>query len=227
MPESLSDIRSRAAALRARAAAVEARREVAAEALAGARARLAVAESNVAVLDGARALLTSVSDARREQVVSRVEGIVTEAVRAMLGPAVSFRLDASVKRGALSVSPRVVYSRGSQKHECDLRSVGGGVVDVVSFALRVVVLCLYRPALPRVLVADEPFKHVSESYLPAVAAMVSRLSRSLSFQFVLVSHEQAIEACADRVFVVSMDARGRSSVSVKPGDGDPVPEGDE
>lgn len=159
-------------------------------------------------------LLNAAAEGRREGVVRRVERVVTEALRAMLGSHVGFRLDLAVKRGVLAVDPRLVYRRGNQIQDVSLKEVGGGVIDVVAFAARVTVICLMRPRRCNTLVADEPFRHVSAEYLPHVANMVKRLSTVSKLQFIIVSHEPEIAAVADTLIRVAIDPKtGHSNFS--------------
>lgn len=158
----------------------------------------------------AHKLLTAFADSRREVVRAKIEAAVGAAIKAVFGPRHSFRLDVRTVRGQVAMEPQIGYRRGAAVEWVGMDSVGGGVADVVSFALRVSILARYRPGLRRVLVADEPFKHVSETYLPRVAVMLRELSRSAGVQLIIVSHEPEIAAAADRVYDVSMGPNGRS-----------------
>lgn len=161
------------------------------------------------------ALLSAFADTRREVVRVKVEAAVQAAVRAVFGPRMAFRLDVRTVRGQVTMEPQVGYVRGSAVSWVGMDAVGGGVADVVSFAVRVAVLARYRPKLRRVLVADEPFKHVSAGYLPAVASMLRELSRNAGVQIIVVSHEPEIASAADRVYDVTMSPGGVSAAAVR------------
>jgi ABC-type Fe3+/spermidine/putrescine transport system ATPase subunit len=74
-----------------------------------------------------------------------------------------------------------------------LDATGGGVCDVAAFALRVACLMLSQPPKRRLLVADEPFRFVSEEYRPAVRQMIETLADELGIQFILVTHATEFE----------------------------------
>lgn len=153
----------------------------------------------------AHAILGAVSEALREEVKQRVEVVVAAALQAIFGTAYHFRFDAKVSRGVVSLTPLVGYGEDlSTARWVGADSVGGGVVDVVAFALRVAVLLLRRPKLRPVLFADEPFKHVSDEFLPSVAEMLRRLATDMGLQLFVISHEEAVAAAANKVFYVSM-----------------------
>jgi len=51
-----------------------------------------------------------------------------------------------------------------------------------------------KPAPRRLLVADEPFKHVSRNYLPRIREMIETLAREMSVQFIIVTHSELLRA---------------------------------
>jgi ABC-type glutathione transport system ATPase component len=73
------------------------------------------------------------------------------------------------------------------------RVTSGGVRDVVSLALRIVSLLLSPDRPRRLLVLDEPFRGVSAENLSRVAALLDTLAEELDFQFIIVTHNQALE----------------------------------
>jgi hypothetical protein len=82
---------------------------------------------------------------------------------------------------------------------------GGGVADVISFLLRVVVLSLARPRLALVLVLDEPFRHVSLEYLRGCATLLRELNRTAGVQFILVTHKPDLLDAADVVYRTAVE----------------------
>lgn len=160
-------------------------------------------------------LLTKLADRKREEVRVRVERIVNAALRAVFGPTISFRFDVTTLRGVVAIRPEVGFSvKGGPVHFVGVDQVAGGVVDVVSLAVRVAVLLSRRPALRPVLIADEPLKHLSDEYLPAAAEMLRRLADECGLQMLIVSHEPDVSLRAHRVFRVTRPA-GVSAVTVE------------
>jgi DNA repair exonuclease SbcCD ATPase subunit len=88
---------------------------------------------------------------------------------------------------------------------------GGGVVDVISLALRLALLEAFRPPVGGPVILDEPAKHVSEEFAPQVAQFLKSFSQSLGRQVIMVSHNQHLADSADVAYLVEM-AQGRSSV---------------
>jgi hypothetical protein len=159
----------------------------------------------------AHALLVALADSSRDVVKNRVESTVELAIQAVFGKSRRFRFEVEIKRGVVSMTPLVGYLSPASKvapgedpyQWMPLSEVGGGVVDIVAFAARVTLLSWYRPRVRRVIVADEPFRHVSNEYLPRVATMLKTLSESTGIQMIVVSHEPELASSADRVIRVT------------------------
>lgn len=167
------------------------------------------AEAEARIVGLAHGMLLGVADSARDKVRARFEDVVTLAIRGVFGGANRFRFETSVTRGVVNMTPVVGNDKDgwSKLSEC-----AGGVVDVVAFALRAVLLCWYRPTLRPVLFADEPFRHVSDEFLPAVAEMLKELSTVTGLQMVIVSHEATLAECADKVITVKRSHTTGSSV---------------
>jgi len=159
-------------------------------------------------MEWAHRILSSVADRKREEVRARVERIVQAALRAVFGPSISFRFDVSVLRGVVAMRPEVGFRTKDGVSFVGVDQVAGGVVDVVSLAVRVAVLLARRPRLRPVIVADEPLKHLSDEYLPQAAEMLRRLADERGLQIVVVSHEPDVTLRASAVHRVSRTPAG-------------------
>ena len=80
---------------------------------------------------------------------------------------------------------------------------GGGIVDVVSLALRMAVLELIRPSILAPLILDEPGKMVSEEYVPALAGFLRRYAESTGRQVLIVTHNETLLEAAHRGYRVT------------------------
>src|SRR5690606_13070311 len=64
--------------------------------------------------------------------------------------------------------------------------VAGGVLDVISFGLRLSSLVLIRPRHRKVMILDEPFKNIrGDVYRSRIRSMIDQLSKKLNVQFIL------------------------------------------
>jgi DNA repair exonuclease SbcCD ATPase subunit len=83
-------------------------------------------------------------------------------------------------------------------------AVGGGVVDVASFALRVALWSLKRPRPRPIMVMDEPLRFLSGDLQDRAGQMIKELSGRLGIQFILISHEERLLEASDKVFHVEI-----------------------
>ena len=134
----------------------------------------------------AQRILQQIAQTIQQEAHKRIAEIVTKCLRSIFEEdAYEFKINFLRKRGRTEA--RLVFVRDG--HEIDpRRAAGGGVVDVAAFALRIACLILSRPPVRRLIVADEPFKHLSAEYRPRIASMIERLASDLKVQFVIVTH---------------------------------------
>lgn len=144
----------------------------------------------------ARLLLETFSEEEQDALRARVEGLVSRGLSLIFGEGYGFRVEVGNLRGQAAMTFRIVTPEG----EFDpLQSHGGGVVNVVSFVLRVVVAAL-TPGLSRALVLDEPFAQLSSEFLEPMALFLRELVDASGIQLLIVSHEPEIAAVADHAY---------------------------
>jgi len=84
-------------------------------------------------------------------------------------------------------------------------SKGGGIVDVVSLALRAAMIQLQsNPPTTGPIILDEPGKMVSAQYGVKLAEFIAFLSKELNRQIILTTHNMDIAVSATKVFTVDM-----------------------
>jgi len=116
---------------------------------------------------------------------------------------------------------KATFIERRNKNECDITfyrdgntydpidESGGGALDVAAFALRVASLSMLNNNAERVLILDEPFKHLKgEEANKRVLQMVKQISKQLGIQIIMVSDERVsrditLEA-ADAVFEIRL-----------------------
>lgn len=116
-----------------------------------------------------------------------ITSIVTEALKTVFDEPYDFELRFS-SRGNKSIEVRPVLVRDGEEFD-PMDACGGGVVDIVSFGLRLACLLISNPQPDKVLVLDEPFRFVSRDLQDLVREMLDRLSEELKIQFIIVTHE--------------------------------------
>lgn len=148
------------------------------------------------------ALLAALQETWRVQFEAAVGRLVSQGLTGVFGEQLEMVVEMGVS-GDLPVARFAVRdSRGLETDVMEAR--GGGVVNVASFLLRVLLLLSARPPLARLLVLDESFGNVSEEYLSAVTALLRRICEEGAFQVVLVTHRPALADAADVAYQFSL-----------------------
>ena len=156
----------------------------------------------------AQAIVQTVAQKTQEELTFHISDIVSSALSAIFDEPYSFKINFILKRGKTEAEIKLVRDG----EEVDpLSSVGGGVVDVASFALRIAMWSLQNPKSNNVIILDEPMKFLSRELQPKAGRMIKMLSEKLNLQFIIISHDKAIIENADRVFEVTI-RNGESKV---------------
>lgn len=127
----------------------------------------------------------------RESVSTRLAEVVSFALQSIFGDDYKFEVMNTLKRNAVWTD-FVVGSANYNFPDAPLDSRGGGVVDVVSMALRSVFLELYAPRIDGPLILDEPTRHLSKRYSGRAAELLKALSERTGRQIILVTHDDEL-----------------------------------
>lgn len=79
-------------------------------------------------------------------------------------------------------------------------AVGGGVGNVISTFLAIIVSVLQNPKGRRFFVLDERFKHVSSDNQERIAETLRFFSERLNCQFLIISHNKEIIKAGDKIY---------------------------
>lgn len=139
-------------------------------------------------------LVESAGRTARDTVSNRLAEVVTFALQSVFGS--DYRLDVfnTLKRNAVWTDFAVGGGGSNSTVQPDppLDTRGGGVVDVVSLALRSVFLELFSPRIDGPLILDEPTKHLSKRFSGRAAELLRALSERTGRQIILVTHDSEL-----------------------------------
>ena len=156
------------------------------------------------------------SELKKKQVKIKIEALVTKGLQTIFErDDYEFEIVMQQKRGVMTAKP-MLHSKfkGRDFSSEVMDGHGGGIVNVISFILQVIVLLSIRPKLERIIVADEPFENVSKEYLNNVADFIKYLADISGMQIILVTHKDEFLDVADKKFKVSLNKRGVSIIKV-------------
>lgn len=157
------------------------------------------AKKKVRTIDKARNFFYVTAERTQRDVSDTLSVIITSAIRAVFDTDdYSCKIEFGTR--ANQTEARVLLYKDGNEIDDALNSVGGGLIDVASFAARVAYI--FMSGRRRVLVADEPFKGVSEDIRHKCPEMLSMLSEQLGMQFIIVSHMKELIDGADNIITV-------------------------
>lgn len=140
----------------------------------------------------AREIINTVARLVQERAHRQIQSVVSRCLAAVFENPYRFKIKFEKKRGKTEAVP-VFVRDGFEFAPTD--GVGGGVLDVAAFGLRVAEVLMQQPASRRLLVLDEPFKFPSlrKGYRERVRDLLVTLAEELDFQVVIVTHDPTFE----------------------------------
>lgn len=168
----------------------------------------------------ARWVLTEVAQMTQKKFKSKVESLVTMAIQSVFDRPFQFHLEFERKRNKMECRPIIteVVDGVERVYDDPENDMGGGAMDIISFALRIVLWSLERPPSRNVIILDEPMKNMGK--LITLGGQVLReISHRLGFQLIIITHDDELIDIADRSYQVSHDGNKSHVVLVK---GEPV-----
>lgn len=167
---------------------------------------LEISKDDLETSSQARWILTEAAQLTQSRFKERVESLVTMAIRSVFDRPFIFRLEFERKRNKMEVAPIVVEMVNGEErvYEDPKDDMGGGIIDIISFAFRIVLWSLENPRSRNVIILDEPMKYMGK--LIFLGGQVLReISHKLGFQLIIVTHDDELIEIADRSYEVSHD----------------------
>lgn len=155
--------------------------------------------------DKARVLLQQSAEYAREQAKQQIETLVTNALQYIFGPLFSFQIEIE-EHGNKAVAEFYVVSEyeGVKVKTRPQDSRGGGVVDIVTLALRVAMIETIQPKRTGPLLLDEPGKHVSNEYILYLYEFLKSLSTMFDRQIIMITHNHHLAESGDHAYEVAI-----------------------
>lgn len=159
----------------------------------------------------AQALIQTTAQETQSQLKYHIQALVQNALDAVFPTVYVFKVGFELRRGQTEVD--ICLDKDGEPMD-PMDSSGGGVVDVIAFALRVVAWSLSNTA--PVLILDEPMKWVSAGKRHICGELLRSVSDRLGLQIIMVTHDPELVQRADRIFLVEQKRR-RSQVTQREG----------
>lgn len=146
-------------------------------------------------------VLSLVQQITRDKIKDNFETLVTYALRFIYSDDYSFSLEFG-RRGNLSELDFNIKTPDFEE-ACDpLDSSGGGVLNIVSVALRAVLLEVAVPKIEGFVLMDESFANLSKEYLENASLFLKELNKKLNRQIIMISHQSYFKENCDNLIEI-------------------------
>lgn len=172
------------------------------------QAELSEVKKGSELLLKARDIVNIVIITTLDEVKNFISDCTSMCLGIVFGDEYKFDLEYEVKRDRSQAVPWIIKNGKQLDPKCE---VGGGVIDVVSIGLRLVLWVLSNPRSSPVFVLDEPFRFVSRDLTSSIMVMLHELVKTFGLQIIMVSHNDELINDADMIYVVD-NVNGRSDV---------------
>ncbi|MDU5805905.1 MAG: ATPase [Peptoniphilus harei] len=166
------------------------------------------------VLTQVSLLFQKTSEFAREQSKRQIEDTVTKCLQFIFETDIEFLIELSEAR-SVPIADFFVQSNYYEGYSIKTKpeiARGGGVVDIISLALRIAFLQQNQPILSGPLILDEPGKHVSNDYIFNLGEFLKQSSNIFNRQIIMVTHNPHLSQISDKAFQVK-NKKGISEVS--------------
>jgi DNA repair exonuclease SbcCD ATPase subunit len=154
-------------------------------------------EDKIELYNSSNEILQTVSVLLQEKAKYYFNDLISKALKFIFDKDYQFEIDFKISRNVLVCEFNIKsdITSGDPK----LMS-GGGVVDVISEALRIAVLELYNPRIEGPIILDERLKMLSSDYVANAAQFLSKVSEEFNRQIIFITHQEEFSEYANKTF---------------------------
>lgn len=163
------------------------------------------ADKKIDLLEKVNLVFKKSSEFARDQAKNQIENLVTNCLQFIFNSNIRFEIEISESYGKPNAEFYVIteFDDNTIKTKPEI-SRGGGIVDIVSLALRISFLQVHNPQIEGPLILDEPAKHVSEEYIYNVAEFLKETSKMFDRQIIMITHNNYLSEFADRAYRIEL-----------------------
>lgn len=173
-----------------------------------AEAKINETKEELQLFEQVTVLLQKTSEFARQQAKTKIEEIVTSALSVVFDADYKFWLELVVRANRPEVDYYLQTDDIVTRLDQPDYGHGGGIVDVITLALRLAIAELEDVKGP--LMLDEVGKHISAEFSQNVAFFLKEYSTKFNRQIILVTHNETLATAGEKSFHVTYS--GRSEV---------------
>lgn len=153
-------------------------------------------------------LFQKTSEYGRIQAKNQVEDLVTKCLEFIFESDIEFVIEIN-ESGKIPQAEFYVISNYKEGYSVKTKpeiARGGGVVDIISIALRIAFIEIHTPAINGPILLDEPGKHVSDDYIFNLGEFLKQASGMFRRQIIMVTHNNYLSEICDKSIKISAKA---------------------
>lgn len=128
-----------------------------------------------------------------------IEKLVTHAIQFVFeNRDYTFKLELEDKNNRVHATP--IITEGNTELD-PKEDIGGGIIDIVAVALKIIIWHMHDPRSRNVIILDEPFR-CTGALITKAGYMIKYLSEKLNIQIILISHNNELIKICDKIFHV-------------------------
>lgn len=160
---------------------------------------------NIDILEKVKVLLQKVSEFAREQSRAQIEALVTNCLQYIFDSSLEFKIEIGEVRGRPEAEFYVISKYGGTEIKTKPQDArGGGVIDIISLAIRIAMLECSNLDNKGPIILDEPAKHVSDDYINQVAEFLKQVTRMFNRQVIMVTHNRHLSEMSDKWYRIEI-----------------------
>lgn len=151
-------------------------------------------------------LFQKTSEYGRLQAKTQIEELVTKCLQFIFESNIEFQIEITESRNIPQAEFYVVshYSDGYSVKTKPEIARGGGVVDIISIALRLAFIQIHKPQIEGPILLDEPGKHVSDDYVFNLGEFLKQASKMFRRQIIMVTHNTYLSQICDKSHTINI-----------------------
>lgn len=149
------------------------------------------AKQQVRAAEEAVSLIQQVAIGVQTTIHEKLAVIVSHCLESVFGTKYRFQIRFRRKRNKTSAEIYLIDEKSGEELDTN-NTVGGGIIDVAAFAMRLAVVIMAKPEPRKVLILDEPLKFVSVEYRENARMMMEAVAKEMGVQVIMITHDKEL-----------------------------------
>lgn len=146
-------------------------------------------------------IIQEVAKATQQELECEISEIVTAAIQAIFKEAHSLKINFEMKRNKTEAE---IFVQDEKGNALDLyNDDGGGLIDIVTFSLRLACWRIKADKTSAIFLFDEPWKNLSKKFRPAAMQFMKDISSKMGAQIIMITHVPDFIEAADKVIEIT------------------------